>query len=137
MNFLCRRWSIRNFSSPSPTLCVSHSVASEFFTTRGLLPNQVPMGFSRWEYWSGLPVPCPGDLPDPEVKHGSHTLQAGYLPCEPRGKPPFSHYCPKLHFHSYPVQSGERKQQTRVAVAGPHSSCPKNRGAGAPPLPPP
>lgn len=87
------------------------------------------MGFSRWEYWSGLPLPCPGDLPDPGVEHGSHTLQAGYLLCEPRGKPPFSHYCPKLHFHSYPVQSEERKQQTRVAAAGPYSSYPKNRGA--------
>ena len=34
------------------------------------------MGFSRQEYWSGLPFPSPGDLPDPAIKPGSPTLQA-------------------------------------------------------------
>ena len=34
------------------------------------------MGFSRQEYWSGLPFPSPGDLPDPGVKPGSPALQA-------------------------------------------------------------
>ena len=32
------------------------------------------MGFSRQEYWSGLPLPSPGDLPDPEIEPGSPTL---------------------------------------------------------------
>ena len=32
--------------------------------------------FSRWEYWSGLPFPCPGDLPNPGIKLGSPALQA-------------------------------------------------------------
>ena len=33
------------------------------------------MGFSRQEYWSGLPFLCPGDLPDPGIEPGSPTLQ--------------------------------------------------------------
>ena len=45
------------------------------------------MGFSRQEYQSGLPVPSPGDLPDPGIKPGSPTLQADALPSEPPGKP--------------------------------------------------
>ena len=34
------------------------------------------MGFSRQEYWSGLPFPSPGDLPNPGIKPGSPALQA-------------------------------------------------------------
>ena len=37
------------------------------------------MGFSRQEYWSGLPFPSPGDLPDPEIEPGSPALQADSL----------------------------------------------------------
>ena len=46
------------------------------------------MGFSRQEYWSGLPFPSPGDLPNPGIEPGSPTLQADALPSEPPGKPP-------------------------------------------------
>jgi len=45
------------------------------------------MEFSRQQYWSGLPFPSPGDLPDPGVKPRSPTLQADALPSEPSGKP--------------------------------------------------
>ena len=45
------------------------------------------MGFSRQEYWSGLPFPSPGDRPDPSVEPRSLTLRADSLPSEPRGKP--------------------------------------------------
>ena len=45
------------------------------------------MGFSRQEYWSGLPFPSPGDLPDPGVKPGSPALEADTLTSEPPGKP--------------------------------------------------
>ena len=40
--------------------------------------HQAPpsMGFSRQEYWSGLPFPSPGDLPDPGIEPGSPALQA-------------------------------------------------------------
>ena len=45
------------------------------------------MGFSRQEYWSGLPFPSPGDLPDPGIEPRSPALQADALPSEPPGKP--------------------------------------------------
>ena len=45
------------------------------------------MGFSRPEYWSGLPFPSPGDLPNPGIKPRSPELQADSLPSEPPGKP--------------------------------------------------
>ena len=44
------------------------------------------MEFSRQEYWSGLPFPSPGDLPDPGIEPGSPALQADSLPSEPPGK---------------------------------------------------
>ena len=40
--------------------------------------------FSRQEYWSGLPFPSPGDLPNPGIKPGSPTLRADTLPSEPQ-----------------------------------------------------
>ena len=40
------------------------------------------MGFSRQEYWSGLPSPSPGDLPDPGIEPRSPELQADCLPTE-------------------------------------------------------
>ena len=43
------------------------------------------MGFSRQEYWSGLPFPSPGDLPNSGIEPGSPTLQADALPSEPPG----------------------------------------------------
>ena len=45
------------------------------------------MGFSRQEYWSGLPFPSPGDLPDSGIEPGSPTLQADALTSEPPGEP--------------------------------------------------
>ena len=45
------------------------------------------MGFPRQEYWSELPLPSPGDLPDPGIKPGSPALQADSLPTELSGKP--------------------------------------------------
>ena len=45
------------------------------------------MGFSRQEYWSGLPFLSPRDLPNPGIKPQSPTLQADSLPTEFQGKP--------------------------------------------------
>ena len=52
------------------------------------LAHQAPpsMGFSRQEYWSGLPFPSPGDLPDPGIEPRSPALQADALTSEPPGK---------------------------------------------------
>ena len=44
------------------------------------------MQFSRQEYWSGLPFPSPGDLPDPGIEPTSPVLQADSLPSDPGGK---------------------------------------------------
>ena len=46
------------------------------------------MGFSRQEYWSGLPFPSPGDLPDPGIEPGDPVLRANSLPIEPPGIAP-------------------------------------------------
>ena len=51
--------------------------------------SQAPpsMWFSRQEYWSGLPFPSPGDLPNSGIEPGSPALQADALPSKPLGKP--------------------------------------------------
>ena len=51
--------------------------------------HQAPlsMGFSRQEYWSGLPFPSPGDLPDPGIKPGSPALQALFIDWATREAP--------------------------------------------------
>ena len=58
------------------------------FVTPWTVAYQAPpfMGFSRQEYWSGLPFPSPGDLPNPGIKPGSPTFQAVTLTSEPPGK---------------------------------------------------
>ena len=45
------------------------------------------MGFPRQKYWSGLPFPSPGDLPDPGIKSTSPALAGRFLTTEPPGKP--------------------------------------------------
>ena len=45
------------------------------------------MEFSGQEYWSGLPFPFPGDLPDAGIEPGSPALQVNILPSVPSGKP--------------------------------------------------
>ena len=45
------------------------------------------MGFSRQEYWSGLPFPSPGDLSNPGIEPRSPALQADVLTSESPGKP--------------------------------------------------
>ena len=44
-------------------------------------------GFSRQEYWSGLPFPSPGDLPDPGIKPRSPALQADFYHLSHQGSP--------------------------------------------------
>ena len=58
------------------------------FPTPWTVAHQAPpsMGFSRQEYWSGLPFPSPGDLSDPGIKPRSPALQADALTSEPPGK---------------------------------------------------
>ena len=67
---------------------VSRSVLSDSMTPWTVARQAPPsMGFSRREYWSGLPFPSPGDLPNPGIKPGSPALQADSLLSESPGKP--------------------------------------------------
>ena len=62
----------------------SHSCV-QLFATPWTVHYQIPlsMEFSRQEYWSGLPFPSPGDLPNPGIEPKSPALQADTLPSEP------------------------------------------------------
>ena len=59
------------------------------FTTPWTAASQAPpsMGFSKQEYWSGVPFSSPGDLPDPGIEPRSPSLQVDTLPAKPPGKP--------------------------------------------------
>ena len=58
------------FPKSCPTLATPWTVACR---------APLSMGFPRQEYWSGLPFPSPGDLPDPEIEPGSSALQADFF----------------------------------------------------------
>ena len=62
------------------------------FATPWTVAYQAPpsLGFSRQEYWSGLPFPSPGDLPDPRIKPRSLAMQVDSFLSEPPGKPMLS-----------------------------------------------
>ena len=65
-------------AKPYPTLVTLWTIACQALLS---------MGFSRQEYWSGLPFPSPGDLPDPVIEPRSPALQADSLPTELQWKP--------------------------------------------------
>ena len=101
----------RGASQPRGQTCVYH-ISGRFFSiwaTREVVPMcgvlshfsrvwlcvtlwtsayqvSLSMGFSRKEYWSGLPCPSPGDLPDLGIEPGSPALQARSLLPEPSGR---------------------------------------------------
>ena len=66
----------------------SRSVVSDSFVTPYTVAHQAPlfMGFFTQEYWSGLPFPSPGDLPDSGIEPRSPALQADSLLSESPGK---------------------------------------------------
>ena len=81
-------------SSVCVCVCVCARVLSCFsrdqlFAAPWTIAHQAPlsMGFSRQEYWSGLPRPPPGDLPDPGIKPVSPALQADSLQLSHWGSP--------------------------------------------------
>ena len=66
------------------------------FVAPWTVAHQAPlsMGFPRQKYWSGLPSPPPGDLPDPGIKPASSVspaLAGGFFTNEPPGKPYIQH----------------------------------------------
>ena len=84
-------WCWPNPSQSTNTVCLYVSSLSHVWLFCDPMdcssPGSSVHGASQQEYWNGLPVPSPGDLPDPEVKPRYPTLQADYLPSEPPGKP--------------------------------------------------
>ena len=85
---------IELYSTRSGSYCESESEVAQSCLTLcdpWTVAHQAPpsTGFSRQEYWSGLPFPSPGDLPDPGIEPRSPTLQADALTSAPPGKPQF------------------------------------------------
>ena len=72
----------------------------QLFVTPWTVAHQAPpsMGFTRQEYWSVLPFPSPGDLPNPGIEPRSPTLHADALTSEPPGK---------SHLNIYPQKKPE------------------------------
>ena len=75
-------------------LVTSPSRVRLFATPRAVAYQAPPsMEFFRKEYWSGLPFPSSGDLPDPGIEPGSPALQADALPSESLGKQVVANWC--------------------------------------------
>ena len=62
-------------------MCVKLLSRVRLFAAQWTVARQAPLslGFSRQEYWSGLPFPSPGDLPDPGIKPESPALASGFF----------------------------------------------------------
>ena len=75
----------------------SHQVISNALWPPWTVPHQAPLsiGFSKQEYWSGLPFPSPGDLPNPGIEPASSALQADSLALSHLGSPTSYINCPK------------------------------------------
>ena len=89
-----RLWMDRTLR-PGLPLVPSHFSCVRLFATLWIIACQAPlsMGFSRQEYWSGLPCPPPRALPDPGIKLASpapRALQEDFLSIQPPGKPSLS-----------------------------------------------
>ena len=82
---------------PLPCPIVKLLSRVRLFATPQTVAFQIPpsMGFSRQEYWSGLPFSSPAYLPDSGIEPGSPALQADALTSEPPGKPPAPYHPPK------------------------------------------
>ena len=65
-----------------------HAQLCPTFATPQTVTLQAPLsvGFSRQEYWSGLPFPSPGNILDPGIETMSHTLAGGFFTAEPPEK---------------------------------------------------
>ena len=94
-NHLSVHSSIQSSSIPFPSPITHQYSESENVTQSSLTlchsmdcspPGSSAMEFSRQEYWSGLPFPSPGNLPNLRTEPGSSALQADSSPSEPQGK---------------------------------------------------
>ena len=75
---------VKNAGGPQCRCVPAKSLQSCLFATLWTVACQPPLsiGFSRQEYWSGLPCPPLGDLPDPGIKPRFPALQEDSLPSE-------------------------------------------------------
>ena len=89
---------LQGLHSGTESESISHSVMSNSYVTPWTVAHQASqsMEFSRQEYWSGLPCPSPGDLPNPGIKPRSPALQVDSLLSEPPGKPLSGIRCYKI-----------------------------------------
>ena len=84
------------------------------------------MGFSRQEYWNGLPFPSPGHLPNPGIKPESPALAGGFFTTEPPGKPSSAFIDPQFQkvlkiwkCISFPFPEPVGTSENKAATAGP------------------
>ena len=89
-------WPHRNPIHYSLCACANSFSHVRLFATLRTVAHQapLPMGFFRQKYWSRLPFPPPGDLPDPRIEPESLTspaLAGGFFPLVPPGKPLITH----------------------------------------------
>ena len=98
---------------------------SDSFVTPWTVPHQAPlsMGFSRQQYWSGLPFPSPGGLPDPGIKPVSPTLTGKYFSAEPPGKLEFK-FITRFSYDSLPLSHWEAQESYENLVINLNSSFP-------------
>ena len=87
--YICKAESLRCSPETTITLLIGYKVKSlscvRLFGTPWTIAHQAPPSteYSRQEYWSGLPFPSPGDLPDPGIEPRCPPLQVDALPSEP------------------------------------------------------
>ena len=81
---------------------------SDSFGTPWTVAYQAPlsMGFLKQEYWSGLPFPSPGDLPDPGIEPTFPALAGGFFTSEPPGKPQISYTYTNIPTFGFPSHLG-------------------------------
>ena len=85
---MCQKIVSPIFDNLKPCCCLVGKLCPTLFVNCSL-PSASVHGIPRQEYWSGLPFPSPGDLPDPEMEHVSPALTGGFFTTEPLGKPYF------------------------------------------------
>ena len=95
------------------TACARLHQLFQLFATPWTVALQAPLstGFSRQEHWSGLPLPPPGDHPNPGIEPMSPALESGFLTTELPGKTGFCKLLgktlsPKLSQPSQPLLPG-------------------------------
>ena len=95
------------------------------FATPWTAASQAPpsMGFSRQEYWSGVPFPSPGDFPDSGIEPGSPAFQVYALTSEPPGKPYYWETQCLLGKHLHPLTFVKGASQVALVVKNPPANA--------------